>query len=123
MRRIFYTSVICIVLTFNALLIQAAIRLPSIIGSHMVLQQNSEVKLWGWCSPAEKITIKTNWDTVSYRLTGESSAKWSQMIKTPAAGGPYKITINESTILEDVMIGEVWVCRARAIWSGAVIRV
>ena len=58
--------------------VHGAIRLPSIIGSHMVLLQNSEVKLWGWCAPAEKITIKTTWDTVSYRLTGESSAKWSQ---------------------------------------------
>ena len=100
--------------------VQAAIRLPSIIGSHMVLLQNSEVKLWGWCAPAEKITIKTTWDTVSYRLTGESSTKWSQKIKTPFAGGPYKITINGATILEDVMIGEVWLCSGQSNmeWSG-----
>ena len=29
----------------------AEVRLPSIIGSHMVLQQKSEVELWGWCEP------------------------------------------------------------------------
>jgi sialate O-acetylesterase len=110
---------ICLAL-LGFLNVQATIRLPSIIGSHMVLLQNSEVKLWGWCAPAEKITIKTTWDTVSYRLTGESTAKWSQKIKTPSAGGPYKITINGTTVLEDVMIGEVWVCSGQSNmeWSG-----
>jgi sialate O-acetylesterase len=84
------------------------------------LQQNSEVKLWGWCSPAEKITIKTNWDTISYHTTGESSAKWFLKIKTPSAGGPYTITINETTVLEDVMIGENWLCSGQSNmeWSG-----
>jgi sialate O-acetylesterase len=27
----------------------ADVRLPAIIGSHMVLQQNTTVKIWGWC--------------------------------------------------------------------------
>jgi len=80
----------------------------------MVLQQNSEVMLWGWCDPAEKIIIKTNWDTLTYKTTGESSAKWSLKIKTPAAGGPFRITINEAIILEDVMIGETWLCSGQS---------
>ena len=120
MKKTFYTIIVCLLLNFNAILVSATIRLPSILGSHMVLQQNSEVKLWGWCSPAEKITIKTNWDTITYRTTGESSAKWLQKIKTPAAGGPYTITINETTILNDVMIGEIWLCSGQSNmeWSG-----
>jgi len=40
----------------------AAVRLPNIIGSHMVLQQKSTVKIWGWAGPSEKVTIKTNWE-------------------------------------------------------------
>jgi sialate O-acetylesterase len=43
----------------------AAVRLPSIIGSHMVLQQKTRVKLWGWSAPAENITITVSWDTVT----------------------------------------------------------
>lgn len=120
MKKTLFATIVSLLLTFNAIIISAAVRLPSILGSHMVLQQNSEVKLWGWCSPAEKIIIKTNWDTITYRTTGESSAKWIQKIKTPAAGGPYKITINNSTILEDVMIGEVWLCSGQSNmeWGG-----
>ncbi|MCX6239359.1 MAG: sialate O-acetylesterase [Bacteroidia bacterium] len=120
MRKSIYAIIACLFLTFNTILSLAAVRLPSILGSHMVLQQNSEVKLWGWCSPAEKITIKTSWDTITYRTIGESSAKWSTKIKTPAASGPYKITINNATVLEDVMIGEIWLCSGQSNmeWGG-----
>jgi len=114
MRKIISTIIVCSALILNTLLLSAKVRLPSILGSHMVLQQNSEVMLWGWCDPAEKIIIKTNWDTLTYKTTGESSAKWSLKIKTPAAGGPFRITINEAIILEDVMIGETWLCSGQS---------
>ena len=98
----------------------AEVRLPAILGSHMVLQQKSDVNLWGWCGPAEKVSVKVSWDTTRYETKGTSGAKWSLQIKTPAAGGPYSITINDKIVLEDVMIGEVWVCSGQSNmeWSG-----
>jgi len=51
------------------------VRLPSIIGSHMVLQQQSSVKLWGWCSASEKIIISTSWDTTKYETYGNNGAR------------------------------------------------
>ena len=97
---------------FTMIALQAAVRLPSIIGSHMVLQQKSTVKLWGWSAPAENITIKVGWDTTTYKVAASRGARWVAEIKTPAAGGPYTITIKGSNeiLLEDVLIGEVWVC-------------
>ncbi|MEP6950972.1 MAG: sialate O-acetylesterase [Ginsengibacter sp.] len=96
--------------------VQADVRLPAIIGSHMVLQQNSEVKVWGWSDPGEKIKITTGWDTTTCRAIGSSGAKWNCIIKTPAAGGPYTLTIsgNNKVILEDVLIGEVWDCSGQS---------
>ena len=91
----------------------AEIRLPAIIGSHMVLHQNSEVNIWGWADPTEKITVKSDWDTATYNVIADfRTAKWSIKIKTPKSGGPYKITIEgkNKIILEDVLIGEVWLC-------------
>ena len=100
----------------------ANVRLPSIIGSHMVLQQKSSVKLWGWCSASEKIVITTSWDTTKYETYGNNGARWMTEIKTPSAGGPYTIWIkgNNEIMLEDVMIGEVWVCSGQSNmeWSG-----
>src|SRR4051812_20683859 len=87
--------------------LSAQLRLPPILGSHMVLQQNSEVKFWGWSYAQEKITISTDWDTVTYRTLGDQNADWEVKVKTPAAGGPYKITIKgyNTIVLEDVMVG------------------
>src|SRR6188768_2166572 len=94
----------------------ATIRLPAIIGDHMVLQQNSTVKIWGWCDAAEKIKLKTGWDTTTYNAVGGSNAKWMIELKTPKAGGPYKITITGSNTIEieDVLIGEVWLCSGQS---------
>lgn len=114
MRKTFFASGLFLLLIFITISVYSAVRLPAILGNHMVLEQNSEVKLWGWCAPAEKIMVKTSWDTITYRTTGKSSAKWALKIKTPSAGGPYTITINGSTVLEDVLIGEVWVCSGQS---------
>lgn len=99
---------------FNA--VEAEIRLPAIIGTHMVLQQNSMVNMWGGCEPGEKIKITTNWDTTTYNTVGTYWAKWSLPLKTPARGGPYTITIQGSNriVLEDVLIGEVWACSGQS---------
>ena len=35
----------------------ADVRLPAIISSHMVVQQKTELKFWGWCEPGEKIQL------------------------------------------------------------------
>jgi sialate O-acetylesterase len=100
----------------------AAVRLPSIIGSHMVLQQNAQVKLWGWSAPAETITIQVSWDTTNYKVVASRGARWMTSIKTPAAGGPFTIRIKASNeiILDDVLIGEVWLCggQSNMEWGG-----
>src|SRR6185437_6180702 len=97
---------------FRLLNVKGEVRLPAVIGDHMVLQQRSEVKLWGWCDPNEKITVSSGWDTATYKTIGNADGKWLVSIKTPVAGGPYEITLNgnNKVVIEDVLIGEVWVC-------------
>lgn len=120
MKRLFFALMLGMFLLAEHLPVAAEVRLPSILGSHMVLQQKSEVNLWGWCAPSEKITVKASWDTTKYVTKGTSGAKWALKIKTPAAGGPYAITINDKLVLEDVLVGEVWVCggQSNMEWSG-----
>lgn len=97
-------------------IVSAQVRLPAIIGDHMVLQQNTTAKLWGWCNVGEKIKLKVDWDTTTYNITGTPDANWSVDVKTPAAGGPYKISINASNniVINDVLIGEVWLCSGQS---------
>lgn len=106
-----------IFLLFISLYAKGNIRLPDVINNNMVLQQQSEVKLWGWGEPNEKITITTSWDNKTYApVTVNGNAEWELKIKTPAAGGPYQVTLagNNMILLSNVMIGEVWVCSGQS---------
>ncbi|HEU4606616.1 MAG TPA: sialate O-acetylesterase, partial [Chitinophagaceae bacterium] len=95
---------------------RANVRIPSILGSHMVLQQNSQACFWGWANPGEKIKIMVDWDTSLYHTQSSGEGKWQIKIPTGKAGGPYKVFIsgNNAIVLEDVMIGEVWVCSGQS---------
>ncbi len=94
-----------------------AIRLPSIIGSNMVLQRNSEWKIWGWADPGEKIMIRAGWmPTETVAITGEDG-KWMTRVPTGNAGGPYMVVVqgkSETVALENILLGEVWVCSGQS---------
>lgn len=100
----------------SAIITKADVRLPNIICSNMVLQQQSSVKLWGWADPAEKIYITTSWNNKTDSVVSTRDANWMLQVQTPAASGPYTITLkgNNSITLENVLIGEVWVCSGQS---------
>lgn len=94
----------------------ANIKLPAIFSDGMVLQQNAKAAIWGWASPNETISISTTWSKQTLTTRPDTSGKWRVNLQTPAAGGPYTITIKGvSTIeLKDVLIGEVWLCSGQS---------
>jgi len=97
--------------------ISAQLRLPAVIGSNMVLQQQDSVALWGWAGPGEKVFVTTGWDNKSDSVKVSNGARWKLKVKTPAAGGPFNINITtrgKTITLQNVMIGEVWVCSGQS---------
>jgi sialate O-acetylesterase len=94
--------------------VQADIRLPSIIGSNMVLQQKLANPIWGWADAGEEVTVSINGQTKSTK-TG-TDGKWSVVLDPQDIGGPFTLTIkgkNELT-LENVMVGEVWLASGQS---------
>lgn len=96
--------------------LNAVVTLPSILGDNMVLQQKSEVSLWGKAEKMKRVTIKTSWDNQTYQTQSSQEGDWKIEVKTPSAGGPYQITISDGTALtlSNVMIGEVWICSGQS---------
>jgi sialate O-acetylesterase len=94
----------------------ANVRLPAVLADNMVMQQHSNVKLWGWCDAGEKIFITPSWSQVTDSVVGTRDGRWALAVATPAAGGPYTIDIRgRNTIqLKNVLIGEVWVCSGQS---------
>jgi len=90
----------------------ATVKPACIFTDHMVLQQQSNVAIWGWAKPSTKVKIITSWNKENYSVTTDQNGKWKIKVATPVAGGPYYIEFNdgEKLILNDVLIGEVWFC-------------
>ena len=94
----------------------ARVKLPSFFSDNMVLQQQSECNIWGWAEPGKNILVLTSWDKKGYSQTARKDGYFSVKVKTPEAGGPYTITFRdgETVMLNNVMIGEVWVCSGQS---------
>lgn len=95
---------------------QTRFELPAIISENMVLQQNQEVVLWGKAHPGSKVYLEATWNAQAEAITGKDSA-WLLKIQTPSAGGPYQLQFSNgdsSVKIENVMIGEVWICSGQS---------
>ena len=109
-------STVLILSIFIAISVRANVKLPSILSDNMILQQNTDVKLWGWADAGEKITIKTSWLRQVVYATATADGKWIATVKTTNAGGPYTIDIDgkNKITLKNILLGEVWVCSGQS---------
>lgn len=89
----------------------AEVRLPRLIGDGMVLQRGTELKLWGWASPQEK--IKLSFMDIVYHSVADNAGRWEVKLPSQNPGGPYTMTINNKEI-KDILIGDVWVCSGQS---------
>lgn len=96
--------------------ISAQVKLPSIFGDGMVLQQQSQVAVWGTSSPNGKVAITATWTKSKAMVTADASGNWKARLQTPSAGGPYQLTFDDGKKLTigNVMIGEVWLCAGQS---------
>lgn len=114
MRKLFLT--LTILFTFTATMF-AKTTLPSVFADNMVLQQNSDVAIWGWSDAGETIKIVTGWNTKdTIKVKADNTAAWKTTIRTIGAGGPYTIQIlgKDKVQLNNVMLGEVWICSGQS---------
>jgi sialate O-acetylesterase len=92
------------------------LKLPSLIGDDMLLQQKTTAKIWGKANPGQKIAVSASWKAEGQAITGKDET-WSVPITTPEAGGPYTLTIsaNDTAInIKNILIGEVWFCSGQS---------
>lgn len=100
---------------------ESTLRLPSIINDHMVLQQNSKVRIWGKNTPGCFVTVTPTWDEGKDKIktkVGEDG-NWCVLLPTPKAtfdAQQIKISDNlgGSKTIFDVLIGEVWLCAGQS---------
>lgn len=93
----------------------AELKLPAVIADHMVLQQQAPNPIWGWDDPGTKITVSFAGKT--YRTLAGADGKWQvNLAPQPANASPQTLTVTGSTAheVQDVLIGEVWLCSGQS---------
>ena len=83
--------------------------LPRIIDSHMVLQRDAKVPIWGRARPGA--TVQIEFQGQKKDAAADNRGFWRLMLDPLKAGGPYEMTIRSATEtkrLVDVLVGEVW---------------
>ncbi len=90
--------------------LQADVKLPKVIDSHMVLQRDVPLRIWGFAEAGEQVTVQLG-DDVS-KTKADENGKWLVELKPQKADGkPRQITVvgKNKIVLEDILIGEVWI--------------
>jgi sialate O-acetylesterase len=99
------------------------VSLPAIFSDNMVLQRNSEVKIWGWAKPGEEVKIELSWSDIKLSSKADKNAYWEQTIKTSDLRGSQEIKITgyNEIVLRNVLLGEVWLVSGQSNmeWSAA----
>jgi sialate O-acetylesterase len=103
----------CLLLIINTS-IQAQLRLPKLISDGMVLQRDATLKIWGWATPGERITVR--FKNKTYKTVTETSGQWQVKLPPTSAGGPFTMEIvgNSTLDLKDILIGDVWFCSGQS---------
>ena len=124
MKNILLILLITLSATLTA---QQSFQLPSIISNHAVLQQQSEVKLWGWGPINSNVSIVCGWNKADTIITKiKTDFTWQVTVKTPKAGESYSIEFlcdKAKLKIDDIIMGEVWLFTGQsnmgAFWKGS----
>ena len=100
------------------------VTLPKVLSSHMVIQRDLPVHIWGTAAPGEGVQVSFRGETQG--ATAGTLGRWSIYLKPGAAGGPFELTVKgtpplgggeaagQTITLDDVLVGDVWVASGQS---------
>lgn len=93
----------------------AEVKLASIFGDSMVLQQELLVPVWGWADAGE--TVKVEFAGQTKVVAAGDDGTWQitlEPLKASAEGQTLKVSGTNTVELSDVLVGEVWICSGQS---------
>lgn len=93
----------------------ADVKLPAVIGDHMVLQQEMNVPIWGTAEVGEEVTVSIDGQKKTARAGADG--KWIVRLEPLKAGDKaLEMTVagKNSITVSDILVGEVWLCSGQS---------
>ena len=79
-----------------------------------VLQRDQPDNIWGWTTPGATVTVSVE-DKTAKAVAGPDG-KWDALIGPLKPGGPFPLTISgpQNVTLNNVEVGDVWLCSGQS---------
>ena len=107
----FATAVIALLATG----LRADVSLPRILGDNMVLQRDGPVPVWGRAAPGEEVTVR--FAGQEKHAPADTAGRWQVMLDAlPASATPREMIVSAGNVLrlENILVGEVWLCSGQS---------
>ena len=87
----------------------ADVQLAELFNSHMVLQRDSAVPIWGTAAPGEKVAVTFSGQNVT--AIADADGKWEIQLVPMKYGGPFTLTVQgrNTLVFDDILVGDVWI--------------
>ncbi|HEV7279234.1 MAG TPA: sialate O-acetylesterase [Pirellulaceae bacterium] len=120
-----------------AAFVRAEVKLPAFFSDHMVLQRDVSLPVWGWAKPGTKVVVElvradgegakveSQVGAAEGNEAGQAEVRWEVALPAQPAGGPHvlKVTVGgEVREIQDVLVGEVWICSGQSNMEWSVTR-
>ena len=112
-------------LLFSSVAASAQVTLPKVLSSHMVIQRDLPVHVWGNAAPGQPLAVSFRGE--SRGTEADPLGHWSVYLKPGPAGGPFQLTVKgvsaggtnaaapeQPLTLDDIMVGDVWVASGQS---------
>jgi sialate O-acetylesterase len=92
----------------------AEVSMPGVLSDHMVLQRDEPAPVWGKAQPGETVTVSIGEQSAAG--IADDTGRWRVYLSPMPAGGPFTMTVagSNTLTLEDIYIGEVWLCSGQS---------
>ncbi|MFT5422829.1 MAG: sialate O-acetylesterase [Phycisphaerales bacterium] len=117
-----HTALLSALALSSALAVAEPPRLNSLFSDHMVLQRDTDCRVWGTASPMANVTVEIAGHAVI--ATADADGHWIATLPASPAGGPHTLTVSststhgdgipEAVTFTDVLFGDVWIASGQS---------
>ena len=94
------------------------LKFSSLIGDNMVLQQNTQARIWGTADPRATVSVNASWLASPVSTRAGADGRWEVRLDTPAASfEPQTLSASsgsDTVRAGNILIGEVWLCSGQS---------
>ncbi len=109
-----FGAVLALALLMSAARAEAPL-MAAIFGDHVVLQRDRPIAVWGTAAAGEEVSVTLG--AASVRQLAGADGRWAAALPAMTAGGPHALSARTATrtqVVDDVLIGDVWLCSGQS---------